>query len=103
MSATPEQVKHLEVRVWGWRYPRHVMVSTDTVAMEIARTHCSHCSTCAGRISRCERALSGKPFERRSAGGGEYFVLPYPVEADRTAGAVASFLGKELRLEVEVC
>lgn len=96
----PEQ--HLEVRVGGWRYARHVVVREDTVAMEIARTHCSHCPTCSGRISHCERALAGKQFSRQSAGGGEYFVLPYPVEADRSPASVAAFLMGSLNLSVAV-
>ena len=94
--------QHLEARVDGWRYPRHVIVHEDSVAMEIARTHCSHCPTCAGRISHCERALTGRQFSRQSAGGGEYFVLPYPAEADRSPASVAAFLMGSLQLTVTI-
>lgn len=92
--------QHFRVRVAGWSYSRHVILMDGHVEMEIARTHCSHCPTCRGRISHCESALAGKAFERRSAGGGEYFVLPYPAEAGRGPTAVASFLAKELRLSL---
>ena len=92
--------QHLEMRVAGWRYTRHVIVREDTVAMEIARTHCSHCPTCASRIRRCESALAGKQYDRQSAGGGEYFVLPYPAEADRNPQSIAAFLTGSLQLTV---
>lgn len=94
--------QHLEMRVADWRYARHVIVREDTVAMEIARTHCSQCPTCSGRIRRCESALAGKQYTRQSAGGGEYFVLPYPAEADRSPQSVAAFLTDSLQLSVTV-
>jgi len=92
--------QHMEVRVAGWRYARHVVIGDGNVAMEIARTHCSHCPTCAARIRHCQSALSGKQFERQSAGGGEYFVLPYPAEADRAPESVAAFLAESMQLSV---
>jgi hypothetical protein len=91
------------MRIGGWRYPRHVRVEDDTVAMEIARTHCSHCPTCSGRIVHCRNALGNKPFNRESAGGGEYFVLPYPADRPRDPESIASFLSEELQLSVTPC
>ena len=94
--------QHLKVRVAGWRYPRHVVVREDTVAMEIARTHCSHCPTCSSRIRHCESALTGKEFERQSAGGGEYFILAYPAEDNRDPQSIATFLAESLRLGITI-
>ena len=91
---------HLEVRVGLWRYPRHVVVNSDTVEMEIARTHCSHCPICQNRIQHCLNALSDQVFGRRSAGGGEYFVLPYPADAKRDTKSVAAFLTERLNLGI---
>jgi hypothetical protein len=98
MAVAPEQ--NLRVQVSGWSYSRHVILRNGSVEMEIARTHCSHCPTCRGRISRCESALAGREFGRRSAGGGEYFVLPYPAEAGRDPQSVAAFLSGALQLAV---
>lgn len=98
----PEQKseEHFRVRVAGWSYHRHVVLQNGSVEMEIARTHCSHCSTCRGRIHYCENALAGREFERRSAGGGEYFVLPYPAELGRNPESVTAFLSEALQLRV---
>jgi hypothetical protein len=102
LTAAPAAVQesHLRVRVAGWSYSRHVVLRDGVVEMEIARTHCSHCSTCRARIFHCENALAGKPFERRSAGGGEYFILPYPAVLDRDPRSVANFLSEVMRLRI---
>lgn len=102
-NATAEkQDLHLRVRVEGWSYARHVVLRDKTVEMEVARTHCSHCSTCRGRMHSCISALSGKPYERRSAGGGEYIVLQYPVEAARDEASVVAFLRERFQLPLSV-
>lgn len=92
--------QHLEMIISDWRYPRHVIIDGDKVEMEIARTHCSHCPTCRSRINHVERALAGKRFRRRSAGGGEYFILSLPKKAARDPQAIADFLGRRMRLAI---
>lgn len=97
-AITNEQ--HLRVHVSGWSYNRHVVVRDNEVAMEIARTHCSHCPTCRSRIAHCEQALGTRKFKRQSAGGGEYFVLPLKAALAKGPQGVAEFLGKTLKLSL---
>lgn len=98
MTTAAEQ--HLSVRVSGWSCGRHVIVCDDTVSIEIARTHCSHCPTCRGRVVHCERALGSRQYSRQSVGGGEYFILPLPAGLAGDLDKVVAFLAGALNLEI---
>lgn len=96
------QEQHYRARVSGWSYARHIIVTDDSVSMEIARTHCSHCATCRARIAHCEQALGSRQFSTRSAGGGEYFVLPLPAGLAGDAEKVSAFLAGALNLRLQL-
>ena len=99
-EATVALEQHLTVRVSGWSCSRHVVVRKDEVAMEIARTHCSHCPTCRARIVRVEQSLQGRQFSRQSVGGGEYFILSLPAGLTSDLEKVVAFLAGALDLEI---
>jgi hypothetical protein len=99
-KAKAREELNLRVQVSGWSYDRHVIVRENEVAMEIARTHCSNCPTCSGRISHCENALRNTKFKRQSAGGGEYFILPLPSTQSKDPTSIAKFLGDALKLNM---
>lgn len=94
-------VQHLEMRVVGWRYIRHVVVRDNSkIEVEIARSHCAHCVTCQGRIEHVNRALGKRKYERRFAGGGVYYILSMPKKVARDPQTIAEFLSKKLQLTI---
>lgn len=76
--------KSIKVVVENWSRPRLVENRFRTVALEVARINCSHCSTCSRRMetvtSRVHMAGLKVDWERRN--GGWLIVIPLPVDKD---------------------
>lgn len=100
METTTQQARNTMFRIGDWKYPRHARIGQDgTIRLEIARTACRHCPTCAGRIRAVEHRLQGKNgWGWEQNGAGVYLVLSRAEGS--TPLAVDSYLSELLRTSV---
>lgn len=101
MQTTTRQTAE-ETRLWisNWTYPRHAITEEDgTTKVEIARTACRHCPTCAWRIRTiAERLSQQKDWGWETRGAGVYLVLRNGREPGEST---ASYLERILGMRVE--
>jgi len=88
------------VDVSGWSRERLVEFRENAVAMEIARTSCSHCATCSERMETVSRRVhqAGLIVDWEQRGGGQLIVIPLPKDTDPI-----EYLRKVLGLRITRC